>query len=377
MLAEKQSMPEPQHLADKRAHLESSGQNISESHSSSSCQASPTLAAASNEIHEIKSSQIPKCDEGGDEQEREKSIEKEASPRNGLSPTGTKRGFEEMKQQNYIAKDSLPSGRSIPSQSSIRLSMSLDGAVKVRTQDEETPSPPKTHAITPAEKSRASLLRSKSAISFSDLADGDFSKCLKPTFPGGQFGRSRDARTWEFYCDSDAREALSSHAESEIIGSAVSAISLIRSQRQKARAKIMTEKVSGGSTSYQTTQIGSRAKLSRTTSSTGLLLNVDSSVLKANKPVTVRRDSGGESDKENWEPGTRSSINPLRRVEPSNNRRPILEENRDVLSQSNREEKENRRSVDLHFRSVKDWEEKDEDLDCVQGLLSLSQGGWQ
>ena len=43
----------------------------------------------------------------------------------------------------------------------------------------------------------------------------------------GQVERSRDARTWEFYCDSDARNALTEQAEREEKGSATAAIGLI------------------------------------------------------------------------------------------------------------------------------------------------------
>ena len=43
-------------------------------------------------------------------------------------------------------------------------------------------------------------------------------------------GRSRGARTWEFYCDSDARNALTEQAEREESGSATAAFEMIRSQ---------------------------------------------------------------------------------------------------------------------------------------------------
>ena len=50
-------------------------------------------------------------------------------------------------------------------------------------------------------------------------------------------GRSRGARTWEFYCDSGARNASTEQAEREESGSATAAIEMIRSQRSDPPAK--------------------------------------------------------------------------------------------------------------------------------------------
>ncbi len=51
-------------------------------------------------------------------------------------------------------------------------------------------------------------------------------------------GRSRDARTLEFYCDSGARNASTEQAEREESGSATAAIEMIKSQRSDSKVAI-------------------------------------------------------------------------------------------------------------------------------------------
>ncbi len=321
------------------------------------------------------------------------------------SPNGVKRAYDEMSGQRNAASEANASSQvpSLPSQSSnVRLSMSLDGAVKVKTNDEETPSPPKQRIAAPTfgSKARGGLQRSKSALISSDsLVEGSAPK-QKPKAIGGLFGRSRDARTWEFYADGDAREALSSHAESERTGSAAGAISLIRSQSQKARLNVITERVDGSNArKQQLSQDGGKPKLSRAKSSMGRLQDVDSSFVKPagkDKPCGRVQSPSGDSDKENWEPGTRSSNNPLRRQHASSNRQPVMNDHDCASSQlagrtgnlaagRKRNNIGKQRSAFNKANDENDEENaalggeggKGEDLDCIQGLLSLSQGAWQ
>jgi hypothetical protein len=319
------------------------------------------------------------------------------------SPGGAKRSHDEMIEKERNANDTtLARVPSLLSHSShIRLSMSLDGAVKVKTNDEETPSPPKQRAPAPSipAKSAAGLQRSKSAIILGGpISEGSVGKS-KAKAVGGQFGRSRDARTWEFYCDGDAREALSAHAENERAGSAVGTINLIRSQSQKARLQMMTERPGGSNVrNPPVSQRGIKPKLSRAKSSMGRLQDTDQSFVKPSmkegKPSIVRSPSG-DSDKENWAPGTRSSQHPLRRHLASTSRHAILGDGDHRLSHARSTDSlaackkrggvlrrpiamdnENIDPSDRHKTLIEEGG-KGEDLDCIQGLLSLSQGAWQ
>lgn len=315
------------------------------------------------------------------------------------SPGGVKRSHDHMIEKerdgNDGTSDHLPS---IPPHGShVRLSMSLDGAVKVKTNDEETPSPPKHRepAPTPALKLPGGLQRSKSAIVLGVPLSPRTSKAKAVS---GQFGRSRDARTWEFYCDGDAREALSAHAENERAGSAVGAINLIRSRSQKSRFHIMTERP--GTSNVTHTHVSHprvKTKLSRAKSSTHLQ-DMDRSFVK---PSIKKGKSShviwhsGDSDKENWAPGTRSSHYATRRQHTSTNGQSHLghDDYRPSQEASAGDPSTNMSKGDVMRKRVavdKDYngrseqrktliEEggKGEDLDCIQGLLSLSQGAWR
>ena len=319
-----------------------------------------------------------------------------------LSPGGLKRTHDEMIEKEIAPKDvSAVQIPSLPSQSShVRLSMSLEGAVKVKTTDAETPSPPKQRVPPPTVPSRApaGLQRSKSVITLSsNISQGSAGK-PKIKSVSGQFGRSRDARTWEFYCDGDAREALSAHAEDERTGSAVGAINLIRSQSQTSRAQTMTGRSGGSNTKNPPmSQRTVKHKLSRARSSMARLQDTNQTLGKPSMKdvdTSVLR-SPGDSDKENWAPGTRLSHHPLRRQHASANRRPILGDENHRLKHSRSTgglaagqkrsgiirqpvvmDKENVGHSGRHQRLI-EAAGKGEDLDCIQGLLSLSQGAWQ
>lgn len=235
-------------------------------------------------------------------------------------------------------------------------------------------------------------------------------------------GRSRDARTWEFYCDSDTRNALTEQAELEESGSATAAIGLIRSRSNAS--KVMTpnpNKRNAHSQKPDSTkrlkadvQGTGKPKLARATSSVARLQTANSNgqtqkamKMGEKKPkegsqTDIWQEYDGDSDKENWEPGTQSSNPRRRRPEHSHQAARILEESFRVPSQSssldalmNRESTTSRSS----FTKSSSSEEKEnsgpevddeiaafmgesgprgvEDLDCVQNLLSLSQAAWQ
>ncbi|KIX96325.1 uncharacterized protein Z520_08103 [Fonsecaea multimorphosa CBS 102226] len=283
-------------------------------------------------------------------------------------------------RQEKTGEAVISKGPLLRASSFVRLAMTVDGAVKVRTNNEPTPSPEKPRASTPTmhNRQKASLVRSKSAVNevevFRDSVQGAGPKSI-----GGGFGRSRDARTWEFYCDSKTKDALSTQAEAESAGSAVSAINLIRSNSFKPRLQALSPSLSK-TNSQRATGKGDRPKLSRAKSSLGRLQGLDSSEdPSSGKPKLLHghvRSPSEDSDKENWAPGTRMSEHPLRRTQPSTCSRPVLQENEqmtfpDVNSSHKRPEggPSNRESPTKETA-------KGEEFDCVQGLLSLSQGAW-
>ncbi|KAL8948495.1 MAG: hypothetical protein Q9222_005327 [Ikaeria aurantiellina] len=217
-----------------------------------------------------------------------------------------------------------------------RLSTSLDGSVRITTGNSPTPSPPRRQTLLNARQPRPSapLQRSQSAI-------------VAPTFPTPRpqapIGRSRDSRTWEFYCDSDARDELTKQAEREQSGSALGAIGLIRSRSNASLSSSSSIRNSHGngnpnkrnavasSKSAESPKrlkaAKSKPKLARATSSVARLQNNSTSVsnnAKANvgKPTLTATakpksssyldllDSLNDSDKENWTPGTQISVSP-------------------------------------------------------------------
>ena len=333
--------------------------------------------------------------------------------------------------------------------SSVRLSMSLDGAVRVKTTEEETPSPPKQRPVAPNPdlKRVGGLQRSKSEVGLNEASVEGLKVQIKQA--GGTFGRSRDARTWEFFCDSDMRDALATQAERERSGSAVGAISLIRSQSKKSRENLREQqrrealhpKTSVINVQKTASSLVSKPKLSRTQSSMGRLQH-DHDLAPKQDPKSAQplksklgkpshtRTASGDSDKENWAPGTRASGHPLRRAHTSTNTN-----THNILNESSAPQetgsnvinskrvRTTKRVITLYDEAVDDKEgnndtthahpaavsyqtsssrsdgdeiaafmissrrstdesstnskEKDEDMDCIQGLLSLSQGAWR
>ncbi|KAL8823019.1 MAG: hypothetical protein Q9191_006259 [Dirinaria sp. TL-2023a] len=295
----------------------------------------------------------------------------------------------------------------------VRLSTSLEGSAKVAVGD--SPSPPKLRAPRPV----TGLQRSQSVTEQkgSEVMASPAFMPQKASIPG----RSRDSRTWEFYCDSNARDALTQQAEREQKGSAVNAIGLIRSRSNQALAlnshkrNARPEKLESTKRLKANDVKAHRRKLSRAKSSIARLQTVESGAddptaghRKPWKPSSqIELDDSGDSDKENWEPGTRSRAQ-HRRPAPvpfptSRTARAVLEESLRVPSQSSSLDKlmrrENSASSQISDGGAKAGKKLDKDevvdggitattatsqlprgseeLDCVQNLLSLSQGAWQ
>ena len=267
--------------------------------------------------------------------------------------------YDESEIDSRSEAPSLP-GPSTRTKSQPRLATSLDGSVRVMTGN--TPSPPRPRDSLFARQPRASapLQRSQSAI-------------VTPTFPvprpTASIGRSRDSRTWEFYCDSNARNELTKQAEREQSGSAVGAIGLIRwcskgSLSTTARPinphkrnAVTSKPDSGKRLKPDTSSQTSKPKLARASSSVARLQNPTSAPKTSNlnkpaRPITVDYNDtcvkkkptytdlldGNESDKENWTPGTQISVTPRhaqhRRLNTTTSRSKILTENQHLPSLS-------------------------------------------
>ncbi len=306
--------------------------------------------------------------------------------------------------------------------SSVRLSMSLDGKAKVTLGDESSPSPPRAQPlpmIISTPRPKCGLQRSQSAMESINKTPVENILSSSTYSRRPMTGRSRDARTWEFYCDSDARDALTIQAEREQSGSAVGAIGLIRSRSNKAMT-VNPNKRNANQPKHESMkrqksngQQLQKPKLARTTSSVARLQSVAGNAqkqvakpkdkdMKSISQPAVWESYDGDSDKENWEPGTQTSN--TRRRRPVNTEqyprmpRPVLEESLRIPSQSSsldtlmtaknrrirREhgtEKENSSPEEdeevAKFMSGSSGPREVEDLDCVQNLLSLSQAAWQ
>lgn len=308
--------------------------------------------------------------------------------------SGRKRAHTEMTGSTSTTVDVV--ARQAPKLASVtptvRLSMTAEGAVKIRTSDEETPSPPKRGAMAPDSSLRrgGGLQRSRSAIGASEMGAQSSPLLGNPRVADGKLGRSRDARTWEFYCDSEARNSLSSHAEHESNGSAVGAINLVRSQSQRQLRQMLVP-VASRSSARAPAPLGSsgqrsKPKLARAKSSLARLQGDDlhfSNKHGSGSRPPITRSPSGDSDKENWAPGTHSTQNPLRSTNASSNSRPVLADNNGMLCYATGLESDGRKAM----RRIDGKENREpvlggakakgSDLDCVQGLLSLSQGAWR
>lgn len=294
------------------------------------------------------------------------------------------------------ATPSPPKGRG-----AVRISMSTDGQAVIRTEDEPSPSKNRIRSIYPE---RRGLQRSASAavLDVSRMGSGLIDRVGTAQ---KAFGRSRDARTWKLYCDTDARSALSTPLSSQNSGSAMSVghgrRSLTRTLSKSSNVSLRPEMI------HFSTK---RQKLSRTVSSLGRLETTAKSITSnalSNKQQSIDKsmkgDSAdidwdvGDSDKENWVPGTRRSIRRRHRRATSQVQRQVLGEagnvnrngvdelalaaevSRQRMSGSSTDENtQPQTKLDAEVAAFMSGAvSREEDLNCIQGLLSLSQGAWR
>ncbi|KAF7905626.1 uncharacterized protein EAF01_006147 [Botrytis porri] len=296
-----------------------------------------------------------------------------------------------------ITTDTTPSATS-----RVRLSTGLDGRAEL-VEGEITP--PRPHAERPTSslssviplKRMRSLYRSHSAL---PLGSSSFNG---PYMPRLRSGRSRDARTWEFCAEGEARDELTTQAENESSGSAIAAISLIRSTSSSA----LNPNPSKRNTLSRPNLQGKRPKLGRASSSAA---RMQSSIKKAREPINdkdpLMRSPSGDSDKENWVP-SQSGVNPRRRPahiqkESDKEAKGILQDNPSIPTHADFDVNRNKRRKSAHsepqvyedaeastkntkapdddvqnFMQAPVSPSKKDDVDCIQGLLSLSQGNWR
>jgi hypothetical protein len=292
--------------------------------------------------------------------------------------------------------------------SKIRLSMSLDGKAELVTGS-PTPSPPRSQperppsplpSLIPPAKRMRTLERSQSAYTPS---------APSPVLPSLSAGRSRDARSWQICCDGDVRDELTAQAERESGGSATAAIGLIRSASNSALKAATASKRNATAVSKQDTGKQTRKpKMARAQSSLARLQYTN----KTHEQLTnmakegLMRSPSGDSDKENWLPGDRPTNSRRRPLPQSKNdklptTKSILGDNHNVPSHASNlgavgnGRNRKRKSQDIGANIFEDEENADGgeevqkfmrgevspskkgDLDCIQGLLSLSQGNWR
>ena len=260
----------------------------------------------------------------------------------------------------------------------VRLAVSADGSVKVRVNDETTPSPPKKRPAPPpstASRRSSGLLRTQSDVS-STFNFRDAASHMK-----GPAGRSRDARTLEFYCDRSARSSLAARAEEEATGSAAGALGLMRSANQRRPQPLNPNSAKHNHLRRVHSGLKTKPSLARTQSSMARLQSSDGICEDEDpkkRPCHQRQSSGSDSDKENWMPGTRDSVHGLRRLDPPTARTTILQPaGTTAVPHTHPSPRIPGANDQENKRARGSGKDKGDDLDCVQGLLSLSQGAWR
>lgn len=319
------------------------------------------------------------------------------------------------------------------SQSQVRLSLSLEGKAEL-VSGQASPSrgpPSRTPSAASSRVSprpRGSLSRSHSALPSITLPP--ISALTSSLPPRLARGRSRDVQAWESCADSERRDELTAQAEHESNGSAIAAISLLRSSSGILQPS-STKRNASLSRPQQPHQ-AKKAKLSRSsstfarletppTTTTTTVLDTDLAKPNANPDGKVKVSmlvSPTDSDKENWSPdetghpqqeGHRrrplpagsavikpSPFNPRRlgralrghnvssmlasrsHTAPS---RPLgsskANSTIDIFEDGSPKKSKSREDDVEKFMRGEVSPSKKPDMDCVAGLLSLSQGAWR
>jgi hypothetical protein len=271
--------------------------------------------------------------------------------------------------------------------SSLRLSLTGDGLAKI--VDRAAASPEKT---SPSEPRSAGLRRSYSAAGLHERPSPKRTSQSSARKVPRMSGRSRDSRTWEFWCDSDARNSLVEMAEKETSGSAAEAIGLIRSKSNRA-LKMNPSKMNSPNPGHA---LGpgdgnkkARPPLRKSFTAVGIMSPPKKSKAGVLDDEEDFEHLNEESDKENADPSGKAGGRSGPFVRKSTK---VLGENDTVKSQasslgalmSRERHARNKRRPSVVDKEVADFmgiatpvsPPREADLDCAQGLLNLSQGNW-
>jgi hypothetical protein len=286
--------------------------------------------------------------------------------------------------------------------------MTSEGAAKIITNDSPSPSPPRA-----SQQLRQSVNSNQgapvSSLDLTRVSRDNASTSLRRSASG----RSRDSRAWEFWCDKDSRNEAEEQAEKDASGSAADAIGLMRANSgRRVLAPLPSKRnasVARQPSAKRTKLDHTPASLRRSSTSAGRLQHgVDSASkpglqLKYSESGASIHIPGNDSDKENWSPERQllPSSQPVMGSgggKHGRQGRSVLGESRSAgnTSKPGRTSKRPpqtprpRAATDKVTDPDQDPElvafmrdhrksssiSGEEELDCVQGLLSLSQGRW-
>ncbi|KAM0446903.1 hypothetical protein ACHAO4_009054 [Trichoderma viride] len=308
---------------------------------------------------------------------------------------------------------SCSSNTSGANRSHMRLSLSLEGKAELVPNNESSPireTPSRPSSTLPSLSLRRGLQRSHSALPAVTLPP--ISTLTNSLPPHLVRGRSRDVHAWELCADSETRDELTAQAEHESNGSAIAAISLLRSTSSILQPN--TVKRNTSQTKFARPRQIKKPRFNRTTSSVARLETCWASDEKSRESCHAKMNvsmlvSPSDSDKENWSPRRDGSSAEGRRQMPPGS--PIRSQSARrigrvlqgrkspaFLMRSNTVPSEARSPVKTGIHTLADLEPKAEsprndevsrfmcgevspskkgDMDCVAGLLSLSQGAWR
>lgn len=283
------------------------------------------------------------------------------------------------------------------SSSHVRLSMSFEGKASVIVKDSTSPSPQGA--------SQSSLVGSSSNNEQVNRTSGASVPTELRPLQRSSSGRSRDSRAWEFWCDRDTRSGLEDQAARDSKGSAVDAIGLLRSASGRSILGPLSNKRNSlfsdpSSDAKRSKPAAKRPLIQRSQTSTGRLqgrsdrqtagsMNSKPKLKYSESAVSVYVP-GNDSDKENWSPATMSTAkSPRKRTAlgerqstTSTQRGPRLAPIEKAIGPGYGDENADP-ETDAELAAFMSGGRKsisgssEDDLDCVQGLLSLSQGNWR
>lgn len=273
--------------------------------------------------------------------------------------------------------------------------MTSGGNAEVVTKDGFSPSPTR----------QESLILSNTQLD-TDTARNDAADETTPTSSASSLkrslsGRSRDSRAWEFWCDKECRTELTDKAEKDGNGSAADAIGVIRASSHRRILHPLPQNYTGLTNRQHLLPArrmidGKRPPLQRAHTSNGRLQYLDprsrpahEKRVKMAKFTAVESESsthipGNESDKENWSPAHEATAAIVKKAGAMSSMTGNVQDRRHNRPRTLKVDEAENASPDADgelaafmrghgnsgsFSGV-------EELDCVQGLLSLSQGRW-